>query len=178
MEAVTITVDRARKHLTVVVISGAKQMTASGPTYSRLRRSFDLHRKYKLGDREGGYHWLSSHAGYSKYNISKILQLNLWICSAQTSGKTWKPWKPRNLFSWTSCERKNLTAKHFILIDELGGGGGGGGGGEGGWCSPKKILHAIHWFKKSTTEPPFLATTLLFIYLINSEMGERAINHF
>ena len=42
----------------------------------------------------------------------------------------WKPWKLRNLFStsWTSCERKILTAKHFILNDELGGLEGGGWG--------------------------------------------------
>ena len=46
----------------------------------------------------------------------------------------WKPWKLRILFStsWTSCERNILTAKHFILNDELGGLGGGGGGLKGG----------------------------------------------
>ena len=123
----------------LVVISGAKQTTASGPTITRLRRSFVLHWQHKLGWPWRRLPLLSSHAGYWKYDKSEILQLKFEFCSAQISGKTWKPWKLRNLFStsWTSCERRNLTAKHFILDDELWGVGlgrgvcvcGGGGGG-------------------------------------------------
>ena len=142
----------------LVVISGAKQTTASGPTIARLRRSFVLHRQHKLG-----WPWrrppsLSSRAGYWKYDKSEILQLKFEFCSAQISGKTWKPWKLRNLFStsWTSCERRNLTAKHFILNDELGGEGEGGG-------SPEKFSMQFTDSKSQQQSPlvAFLATTVL-----------------
>ena len=116
----------------LVFISGAKQTTASGPTIARIHRSFVLHRQHKLGWPWRRLPLLSSHAGYWKYDKSEILQLEFEFCSAQISGNTCKPWKLRNLFStsWTSCERRNLTAKHFILNDELGGRGGGWAEGE------------------------------------------------
>ena len=153
-EAVTMHYRGQDPEAPLLVISGAKQKTASGPTIARLRRSFVLHRQHKLGWTWRRLPLLSSHAGYWKYDKSEILQLKFEFCSAQISGKTWKPWKLRNLFStsWTSCETRNLTAKHFILNDELGGDGGGGGGG-GGVGLSGKIPHAIHWFEKSTTEP-------------------------
>ena len=44
-----------------------------------------------------------------------------------------------------------LTAKDFILKEELGGEGGGGGG---GIALSGKLLHAIHLFEKTATEPP------------------------
>ena len=66
-----------------VVISGAKQTTASGPTIARLRRSFVLHRQHKLGWPWRRLPLLSSHAGYWKYDKSEILQLKFEFCSAQ-----------------------------------------------------------------------------------------------
>ena len=86
-------------------------------------------------------------------NMINLLLLKLEFCSAQISGKTWKPWKLRNLFSssWTSCERRNLTAKHFILNDELGGVGRRGRGGGG---SPEKFSMQFTDSKSQQQSPP------------------------
>ena len=66
-----------------------------------------------------------------------------------------------------SCERRNLTAKHFILNDELGGGGGG---------SPEKFSMQFTDSKSQQQSPlvAFLATTVLVIIKIIENITIKA----
>ena len=65
-----------------------------------------------------------------------------------------------------SCERRNLTAKHFILNDKLGGGGG----------SPEKFSMQFTDSKSQQQSPlvAFLATTVLVIIKIIENITIKA----
>ena len=65
-----------------------------------------------------------------------------------------------------AVKKKKLTAKHFILNDELGEGEGGGRGGGGKGDSPKKFSMQFTDSKSQQQSPlvAFLATSLLVIH--------------